>query len=147
MKCPADVYTASTKPYRGIAEPQYPFHDKTVVVTKRGRLCLYHKNQSQPLPRRSGRGNQGSRRWHLAAQLYGVRPRLRRSRGEKFAALGQSIRTKNVTYVLGTICYLCVRNGQSHKWRRKRDSNPRVGSPTNGFQDRRLQPLGHSSVH
>src|SRR6185437_3145317 len=32
-------------------------------------------------------------------------------------------------------------------WRRKRDSNPRVPSGTNGFQDRRLQPLGHSSRH
>ncbi len=31
-------------------------------------------------------------------------------------------------------------------WRRKRDSNPRVSFPTNGFQDRRLQPLGHSST-
>jgi transposase InsO family protein len=43
MKCPAEVYTASTKPYRGIAEPQDPFHDKTVVVTHCGRLCLYRK--------------------------------------------------------------------------------------------------------
>jgi hypothetical protein len=32
MKCPAEVYTASTTPYRGIGEPQYSFHDKTVVV-------------------------------------------------------------------------------------------------------------------
>ena len=31
-------------------------------------------------------------------------------------------------------------------WRRKRDSNPRASHPANGFQDRRLQPLGHSSV-
>jgi len=43
MKCPAEIYTASTKPYRGIAEPQYPFHDKTIVVTNCGRLCLYRK--------------------------------------------------------------------------------------------------------
>jgi transposase InsO family protein len=43
MKCPAEVYTASTKPYRGIGEPHYPFHDKTVVVTNCGRLCLYRK--------------------------------------------------------------------------------------------------------
>ena len=43
MKCPAEVYTASTKPYRGFAEPHYPFHDKTVVVTNCGRLCLYRK--------------------------------------------------------------------------------------------------------
>ena len=31
-------------------------------------------------------------------------------------------------------------------WRRKRDSNPRTSHPVNGFQDRRLQPLGHSSI-
>ena len=43
MKCPTQVYTASTKPYRGIDEPHYPFHDKTVVVTNCGRLCLYRK--------------------------------------------------------------------------------------------------------
>src|SRR6202034_1581548 len=43
MKCPAEVYTASAKPYRSIGEPHYPFHDKTVVVTNCGRLCLYRK--------------------------------------------------------------------------------------------------------
>jgi transposase InsO family protein len=43
MKCPAEVYTASTKPYGGISEPHYPFHDKTLVVTNCGRLCLYRK--------------------------------------------------------------------------------------------------------
>jgi len=29
--------------YRGIPEPHYPFHDRTVVVTSCGRLCLYNK--------------------------------------------------------------------------------------------------------
>jgi len=43
MQCPAEVYTPSARPYRGIAEPHYPFHDKTVVVTNCGRLCLYRK--------------------------------------------------------------------------------------------------------
>ena len=43
MKCPAELYTPSPKSYRGIAEPHYPFHDKTVVVTNCGRLCLYRK--------------------------------------------------------------------------------------------------------
>jgi hypothetical protein len=28
MKCPAELYTASTQPYRGIGEPLYPFHDQ-----------------------------------------------------------------------------------------------------------------------
>jgi transposase InsO family protein len=43
MQCPAEVYTASTKPYQGIPEPDYPFHDQTIVVTNCGRLCLYRK--------------------------------------------------------------------------------------------------------
>jgi len=43
MHCPAQVYTASARPYQGIPEPHYPFHDKTVVVTSCGRLCLYRK--------------------------------------------------------------------------------------------------------
>jgi transposase InsO family protein len=43
MKCPAELYSASPRPYRGIAEPHYPFHDRTVNVTCCGRLCLYRK--------------------------------------------------------------------------------------------------------
>jgi hypothetical protein len=43
MKCPAEIYSASCRPYQGIPEPHYPFHDRTVVVTSCGRLCLYNK--------------------------------------------------------------------------------------------------------
>jgi len=43
MKCPAELYTASPRPYDGIPEPHYPFHDRTVNVTSCGRLCLYRK--------------------------------------------------------------------------------------------------------
>jgi transposase InsO family protein len=43
MKCPSEVYTASNREYRGIPEPHYPFHDKTVVITNCGRLCLHRK--------------------------------------------------------------------------------------------------------
>src|ERR1035438_9621921 len=35
--------------------------------------------------------------------------------------------------------------GIHQPWRRKRDSNPRASHPANGFQDRRFQPLTHSS--
>jgi len=51
MKCPAELYTPSVRPYSGIPEPHYPFHDRTVVVTSCGRLCLYRKkiNLSVPL--------------------------------------------------------------------------------------------------
>ena len=43
MKCPAEVYIPSLSQFRGIPDPHYPFHDKTVVVTSCGRLCLYRK--------------------------------------------------------------------------------------------------------
>src|SRR5580765_4962436 len=43
MKCPAELYTPSPRPYQGIPEPFYPFHDRTVMVTNCGRLCLYRK--------------------------------------------------------------------------------------------------------
>jgi hypothetical protein len=43
MKCPAELYFPSGRPYQGIQEPHYLFHDKTVVVTNCGRLCLYRK--------------------------------------------------------------------------------------------------------
>jgi hypothetical protein len=43
MKFPAEFYAPSCRPYQGIREPHYPFHDKTVVVTHCGRLCLHRK--------------------------------------------------------------------------------------------------------
>ena len=39
------------------------------------------------------------------------------------------------------------RKGRDHgRWRRERDLNPRTGHPASGFQDHRLQPLGHPSA-
>jgi hypothetical protein len=43
MKCPAKVYTPSTRPYRGLPEVTYPFHDKDILVTACGRICLLRK--------------------------------------------------------------------------------------------------------
>lgn len=40
MKCPAEIYTASTRPYRGLSAVDYPFHDKTITVTHCGRICI-----------------------------------------------------------------------------------------------------------
>ena len=42
MKCPADVYTASTRP-PVVAGHRLPFHDRTIVVTHCGRICLGRK--------------------------------------------------------------------------------------------------------
>ncbi len=40
MKVPADVYQRSPRPYRGLEELTYPFHDSTFTVTHCGRICF-----------------------------------------------------------------------------------------------------------
>jgi putative transposase len=40
MQCPADVYRPSLRPYTGLPDLDYPLHDKTIVVTRCGRICL-----------------------------------------------------------------------------------------------------------
>jgi putative transposase len=37
---PAEVYTPSARPYEPPRDPDYPFHDRTVRVTRCGRICL-----------------------------------------------------------------------------------------------------------
>ena len=43
MKMPAEVYSPSAKPYDGLPEVEYPFHDRDVLVTACGRVCMYRK--------------------------------------------------------------------------------------------------------
>ena len=43
MKFPGEVYAPSTRPYQGIQPLNYPFHDRTVVVTDCGRICIRRK--------------------------------------------------------------------------------------------------------
>jgi putative transposase len=40
MRYPAELYTPSPRPYRGLPELEYPFHDRTITVTRCGRICL-----------------------------------------------------------------------------------------------------------
>jgi len=40
MKFPSEIYTPSPRPYKGIQELHYPFHDKTAIVTTCGRICI-----------------------------------------------------------------------------------------------------------
>ena len=43
MKSPADLYTTATRRYDGLPELTYPFHDRDVIITACGRLCLHRK--------------------------------------------------------------------------------------------------------
>ena len=43
MKCPAEVYSDSPRSYLGLPELTYPLHDREVLVTACGRICIYRK--------------------------------------------------------------------------------------------------------
>ena len=46
MRTPAEVYSASPTPYRGLPELTYPLHDRDVLVTACGRICMHRKRIS-----------------------------------------------------------------------------------------------------
>jgi transposase InsO family protein len=43
MKCPAEAYSASPRPYSGLPDLAYPFHDRDLLVTACGRICMHRK--------------------------------------------------------------------------------------------------------
>ncbi|MHA1158156.1 MAG: IS481 family transposase [Alphaproteobacteria bacterium] len=43
MKPPAEVYRSSQRPYNGLPDVNYPFHDRDILVTSCGRICMYRK--------------------------------------------------------------------------------------------------------
>ena len=43
MKAPADLYALSSRAYAGLPALHYPFHDRDVLVTHCGRICMHRK--------------------------------------------------------------------------------------------------------
>jgi transposase InsO family protein len=43
MKVPAELYTPASTAYEGLPEVEYPFHDRDVLVTACGRICMHRK--------------------------------------------------------------------------------------------------------
>jgi transposase InsO family protein len=43
MRCPAELYTTSPRPYDGLPDLQYPWHDRDILVTACGRICMHRK--------------------------------------------------------------------------------------------------------
>ena len=43
MKTPAQMYLPSLRPYSGLPDVSYPLHDREIVVTACGRICMYRK--------------------------------------------------------------------------------------------------------
>ncbi len=40
MQYPAERYLNSPRPYKGLSDLHYPFHDRTITVTRCGRICI-----------------------------------------------------------------------------------------------------------
>ncbi len=43
MKCPQEVYAPSQRTYKGLPEVEYLFHDRDILVTTCGRICMHRK--------------------------------------------------------------------------------------------------------
>ena len=43
MKTPAELYAPSSRTYQGLPELEYPFHDRDILVTACGRICMHRK--------------------------------------------------------------------------------------------------------
>ena len=43
MKTPAHIYPPSPRPYSGLPDVTYPLHDREVVITACGRICMHRK--------------------------------------------------------------------------------------------------------
>jgi transposase InsO family protein len=43
MKVPAEIYSPSSRAYGGLPELEYPFHDRDILVTACGRICMMRK--------------------------------------------------------------------------------------------------------
>ena len=72
MKVPGDVYTPSAKPYDGLPEANYPFHDKDSRHHLRSHMHAPKEDQHLNRDGRSEAGNQRGRRRHLARLIHAV---------------------------------------------------------------------------
>src|SRR6202166_2250535 len=125
MKCPAEVYQPATRVYKGLPDIDYPFHDKVIVVTNCGRICLGHKkiNFSQVFAGQAvGIKEVHDDIWLVSFMDYDLGyfdldTRVLEPIENPFG--------ETVTYVAGTFCNPCLGVGPEKKWRGRRDSNSR----------------------
>ena len=114
MRCPAEVYQPSPRPYQGLPDIDYPLHDKVVVVTRCGRICLGNKkiNFSTVFAGQAvGITEVQDDIWLVSFMDYDLGYFDLETRVLGPRASRKPVRPKTVTYVAGTFCYLCLRVG------------------------------------
>ena len=122
---PRRTLPASPRRYEGLPELSYPFHDRDILVTACGRICMHRKkiNISTVLAgQRLGIKEVDEGIWLVTFMHYDLG--YHRPGAENPATPRQPVRPKVVTHVLGTICYPCLRAGQEADWRREWSWDP-----------------------
>ena len=112
MKCPAELYTPSATPYHGLPDLTYPLHDREILVTACGRICMHRKkiNISTVLAGQMlGIKEVDDGIWIVSFMSYDLGFI---DGAENPATPRQPLRPKVVTHVLGTFRYPCLRVGQ-----------------------------------
>ena len=80
MKYPREIYQPSVRPYRGLSELEYPFHDRTITVTTCGRICIGKRKINLSIGFTGQNVGVKGQRQNLAGHLDEIRYRLFRSR-------------------------------------------------------------------
>ena len=104
--------SAFPRPYTGLPDIDYPFHDKTIVVTRCGRICLGRKkiNFSQVFAGQAvGIKEVHDDIWLVSFMDYDLGYFDLETR--VLGTAEQSLRPKSVTHVAGTFCHPCLRAG------------------------------------
>jgi hypothetical protein len=69
MKCPAEIYSASSRPYSGLPDLTYPLHDRDALVTACGRICMHRKRVKTPPGSVSSPASSTSKRLEILKQI------------------------------------------------------------------------------
>ncbi|MGB5076160.1 MAG: integrase core domain-containing protein, partial [Sphingorhabdus sp.] len=112
MKMPAEVYQPTNRTYQGLPELDYPFHDRDALVITCGRICVHRKkiNISTALAgQKLGITGVDDGIWLISFMKYGLG--YVDLEQKTLQTIGNPSRLEVVTYVLGTLCYRCVRAG------------------------------------
>jgi putative transposase len=112
MQYPAQRYWPSPRPYRGLPDLDYPFHDKAVTVTTCGRICFNRQkiNLSQVFAGQTiGIKQTEDRIWLVSFMDYDLGYFDYETLQARTPC--KPIRAESVTYVFGINRNPCVRNG------------------------------------
>ena len=120
MKCPAEVYTPASREYNGLPELHYPFHDRPVLVTACGRICIYRKkiNISTALAGQTlGIKEVDEGIWLVSFMQYDLgyidlEQRTLQPIDNPFGPGVSPMSPEGAGTNIGTFCYLCLRYGQ-----------------------------------